>query len=384
MAFNVKSLPDIVRTAENALSASFRGVSAVIAKSVLKTLAAAFGGLMYMFSLVCKSIFKNRFVSTCDIDCLDGFGAEYGLPHRAPVYASGRVFVRVTGGTVTVHQGTVLINRSSGLEYEVGLTTTLTSSGFVPVVARFFGADSNLDDGVALEFRDGAIAGIDPAVESSVVSGGRVVYVQIEGAPIAWGETADEYRARLLARIQNQPHGGTKEDYKEWCLRFGFVNKVFVKPSYPKTNAVAIALANTNTPGVPLTASQVQEVADYLNNDARRPITADLRVFAATPVNIEITAIISPYNETSKANVENALRKYVESLEPQDSVSFSQINEEIRANANVKSFAVAGIKKNGDDKQNLTLNLNVPADGVTGAIAEVPNVSVVLENGEFV
>lgn len=90
MAFKTKSLSDLVRVCENELSVQFYGESSVLRKSVLKVLAAVLGGALYMMSLLAVRIWRDRFVSTCGDDALDGFGTEYGIPHKAPLYA--RVF----------------------------------------------------------------------------------------------------------------------------------------------------------------------------------------------------------------------------------------------------------------------------------------------------
>ena len=89
-----KSLQDLVRIVENAMAVQFYGQSSTLRKGVLKVLAHVLGAMLYMMTLIAKRIWKNRFVSTCDVSALDGFGAEYGIPHKAPVCASGIIPTR--------------------------------------------------------------------------------------------------------------------------------------------------------------------------------------------------------------------------------------------------------------------------------------------------
>ena len=133
MAFKSKSLSDLVRVCENELSMQFYGETSVLRKSVLKVLAAVLGGALYMMQLLAVRIWKDRFVSTCSDDCLDGFGAEYGMPHNAPVYAHGKVLVSLSGSSnVTIPQGTALLDESTGLVYEVSADTEITGES-IPV-----------------------------------------------------------------------------------------------------------------------------------------------------------------------------------------------------------------------------------------------------------
>ena len=110
-----KSLQELVRIVENALAIQFFGQSTVLRKTVLKVLAHVLGGALYMVILIAKRIWKNRFVSTCDVSALEGFGAEYGIPHKVPLKSSGTAAVTLEEGvsTVTIPQGTVLVDEES-------------------------------------------------------------------------------------------------------------------------------------------------------------------------------------------------------------------------------------------------------------------------------
>jgi len=388
MAFETKSLSDLVRSSENALSVKFYGAVSVLRKTVLKVLAAVIGGALYMMELIAKRIWKDRFVSTCSDDCLDGFGTEYGLPHKSPLYARGSVLMSISGTeSVNIPQGTAIVDESTGKEYEVSSAMDVSGSNVeVPVVALAYGAESDLDSGAELAFRDSTPSGISETVTvaTSGISGGLSVEVEIDGESQVWGETADEYRARLLNRVQNPPAGGSKNDYWQWAMRFSFVTDCFVFANYPNTNSVSVSLANYNSSSISVSASNVSEAKTYITSDVRRPITADVRVFSVTPVAVAIVASVAPYTESVKSSVNEALKSYLRKIAPGDTVSIADMNVAVLANSTASTFLISSLQKSGSSVPSLELSLSVPSapDSSTAPTAEVANLTLTLNNGE--
>lgn len=379
-----RSLKDLVRIVENSLAVQFYGLPGgqtnVLRKTVLKVLAAVLGGALYMLSLIEKRIWKNRFCSTCDVAALDGFGVEYGVPHKTPMAATGSVNVTLASGasSAVFPKGTVL--KAADLEYEVTAATTVTSStASVPVKALAYGKESNLEAGVALEFRDGDISGVESVV-SAGIDGGVLFEVNIDGDVQEWGETAEEYRARLLNRIQNPVDGGSKNDYYRYATRFQFVTDAYVVPQKPNVNSVTVALANYNSDNISLTSAQVTEVSNYINDDVRRPIGADVRVASVTPVTIAIDAEITPFNDAVKESVQAAVKQYLRALNPGKTVTFEDLKYVVRSNSLAETFAVTSAKKNGSVVSELDFALTFSGQNVT---AEVAKCSFNLRNGDI-
>lgn len=380
-----KSLSDLVRIAENALAVQFYGQSSILRKSVLKVLAHVLGALLYMLSLIAKRIWKNRFVSTCDVSALDGFGIEYGLPHKVPIAASGNVSVTLADGvvSVTIPQDTIMVDQTGKLAYTVKATTVINSgTTTVPVMANEVGYDYNLDADTVLEFRDEAISGV-ASMASVDVSGGVAEGVEIDGDVYVWGETAEEYRARLLNRIQNPPNGSSKNDYKMDALRFSFVTDAFVFPNVPNTNSVSVALANYKTESVELTTTQVEEVARYITDDVRRSVTADVRVFSVTAVPVSLTASVVPNGEQVRESVSNAIRNYLRKIEPGKTVLASDLEDVVRSNSIAKIFTIQSMKKNNIAVQSLLFDLDLTDDDAPVAqVAKILPVDINIVSGE--
>ena len=382
-----KSLQDLVRIVENAMAVQFYGQSSTLRKGVLKVLANVLGAMLYMMSLIAKRIWKNRFVSTCDVSALDGFGAEYGIPHKAPMCASGKAKVSLADGadSVVIVQGTALIDPVSKKEYEVTETVTVSASNlFIPVSAIHYGADSDLLAGGALEFRDSDVDGVESIVSEGIV-GGKLDGVEVDGEVQVWGELAEEYRARLLNRVQNPPHGGAANDYWQWAMSFPFVTDAYVFANNPNSNSVTIALANYSAADLSVSADQALEVSDYICDDSRRPITADVRVLGVTAVDVGISARVSPFNASVKANVTTAIKQYLRGIGPGKTVDLSQMSADVLASSNAQSFNITSATKNGAAVISLEFVVDTSDDDPDNWVAEIAKVddeNIYLSNWE--
>lgn len=371
-----KSLQDLVRIVENAMAVQFYGQSSTLRKGVLKVLANVLGAMLYMMSLIAKRIWKNRFVSTCDVSALDGFGAEYGIPHKAPMCASGKAKVSLSDGTdsVVIVQGTALIDPVSKKEYEVTETVTVAASNlFILVSAIRYGADSDLLAGGALEFRDSNVDGVESIVSEGIV-GGKLEGVEVDGEVQVWGELAEEYRARLLNRVQNPPHGGAENDYWQWAMSFSFVTDAYVFANNPNSNSVTIALANYSAADLSVSTDQASEVSDYICDDSRRPITADVRVLGVTAVDVGISARVSPFNASVKANVTAAIKQYLRGIGPGKTVDLSQMSADVLASSNAQSFNITSATKNGTAVISLEFVVDTSDDDPDNWVAEIAKV----------
>lgn len=378
-----KSLNDLVRIVENGLAVQFYGSSSsVLRKGVLKVLAYVLGGALYLFSLVAKRIWRNHFISTCDDSALDGFGEEYGIPHKPEQKAKGFAAVTLASGvsSVEIPEGTYLVD-VGGLEFVTDSTTTITSSSnLLSVTANKAGEVYNLFDGESLEFRDGDVDGVEKMVAQSI-EGGESIEVLIDGNVQLWGETALEYRNRLLNRVRNQPHGGTKNDYWQWAMSFAPVTDCFVFKNAPNSNSVSVVVANYNDDDFSISQDVLGSISNYINDDSRRPITADVRVFGVTPVELKLKASVVPYSSASRESVLYAIKSFFRKMEPGSSISKENLSVEIRSNSSVSSlvFVEARVKQGG--QWNIVDSIQMAFDP-SNEIAQMAK--IVDENIEFV
>ena len=181
------------------------------------------------------------------------------------------------------------------------------------------------------------------------IEGGKSIEVLIDGNVQLWGETALEYRNRLLARVRNQPHGGTKNDYWQWAMSFAPVTDCFVFKNAPNSNSVGVVVANYNDDDFSISQDVISSISNYINDDSRRPITADVRVFGVTPVELKLKASVVPYSSASRESVIYAIKSFFRKMEPGTSISKENLSVEIRSNSSVSSlvFVEARVKQGG-------------------------------------
>ena len=106
MPFSTPTLSDLVRIAENGLSSEFYGEESVLRKSVLKVIARVFAGVTFLLVLLLQKMWKNAFLSTCDVETLKDNGVDFDLPNKPESYAKGQVIItKTTASNVSISQG---------------------------------------------------------------------------------------------------------------------------------------------------------------------------------------------------------------------------------------------------------------------------------------
>lgn len=326
MAFSVPSLGEVVRTVENGFSTAFYGSAGVLRVTVLKLLAKVIGGAVYLPLLACSYIWKNSFISTADAEGLVKIGSDFSLPHKTVTFAHGTVTILGTSGS-KVPAGTVLVYENSGKEYELLTDVTCSSQyygtayyGQGEIKAVEAGAESNLGTTqAALIFRDGAPSGVDSA-STSDTDGGRSESVQVGSNVEQWGETLEEYRARLKYRRQNQPQGGCVADYVNWCKRFDFVTDVFPFANWPNTNNVTLFVSNSASESYTVSSADVAKVQAYVNDESRKPVCSAPIVRPVTPISLAISISFTSVNAVVKSSVTEAIKNYLRGFKPGDTI----------------------------------------------------------------
>ena len=113
-------------------------------------------------------------------------------------------------------------------------------------------------------------------------------------------------RARLLARIRNQPSGGAARDYVAWALEVAGVTRAWCSPGEMGRGSVTVRIMmdETYADGIPH-ADDVARVREHI--EGLRPVTADVYVVApvATPIDLDLRII--PDTPRLRATVERAV-----------------------------------------------------------------------------
>jgi hypothetical protein len=152
-------------------------------------------------------------------------------------------------------------------------------------------------------------------------------------------------------------------------------------PNQPNVNSVSVAIANYNSEFIYCSADQVTEVKNYMTDDVRRPITADVRVFSVTPVDVDILAKITPYNDSVKQSVQDAVNQYLRTVKPGSVVTFEQLELVVLSNSTAETFKIISADKSGDAVQNLSFDLTFPVTPGGSVTAEVAKCSFEFKDG---
>ena len=235
-------------------------------------------------------------IDRCELEYLDRWASIWSVTRKAAAPATGSVAFTGTTG-VTVPTGTVL-QRADGQQFLTTADVTMVAgAGTTSVVAGSGGAATNTATATNLNLVS-PIAGITStaAVAAAGLTGG------------ADGELDDALRARLLARIQAPPEGGSSADYVNWALQIAGVTRAWCYPSELGAGTVSVRFVRDNDVGGNIPdVGEVATVQAYL--DARRPVTAQLTVVApvAAPINFQIQAL-TPNTAAVEAAVQAELQ----------------------------------------------------------------------------
>ena len=130
---------------------------------------------------------------------LDRHGFIWGIDRKAATFATGKV--KFTGTIGTIIPIDTVVQTDSLIEYKTIEALSIGASGDIDisVTSLIAGVDRNLDSGVILTLQT-PIPFVD--TDSTVIAPGL-----LDGSDL---ELDDEYRARILFRIQNTPQGGSR------------------------------------------------------------------------------------------------------------------------------------------------------------------------------
>jgi len=290
-------------------------------------------------AMVCHSLYgylvrqsKQLFVLQADTDGLNEIGAEYRILREAATYASGNVTVTGTIGT-TIPGGTQLRRPSDGRIYETNEDVTLGSaSEDIGITAKVAGEDGNEIAGVTLYF----VSPVSGISSTAIVASGGLINGEDE-------ESDEDYRARILARKQQPPHGGAGFDYAKWAKEIPDldVTRAWNHDQYYGIGTVGVSfvLDNQETTIIP-TSTQCTLVRDYILEHVD-PISGvyvgspvgqqhGIFVFPPTPITVDFVINIYPNTSAVQSAVEAVLDDFIKREGgPSQTLYLSRISEAI-------------------------------------------------------
>lgn len=316
MGFDRPTLTELIARTASDIESRLAGTDARLRRQVLTVLARMLAGTAHGLHGHLAWLADQVLPDKAETDWLDRHGSIWGIARKSASYAAGNiVFTGISG--LVVPAGT-MIQRADGAEYATDADGTLVSgAAAVAVTAIEAGSAGNTEGGSAMTIVT-PVTGINSAAVAA--SGGLTGGVDMEDD--------GDYRERIVARIQNPPHGGAAGDYEMWALEVSGVTRVWVVPLYLGEGTVGVFFVCDGLDPVIPDAGMIAAVQAAIN--IVRPITAHVYVLApiAVPVDFEIT--LNPLTEAVKSTVTAELADLIlRAGEPGGTIYLSQINEAI-------------------------------------------------------
>lgn len=347
MAWNAPTLSELISRVENDFSVKFFGTAAPLRRGVLKTMARVWAGAVYLLHLFLSWIYDQAFAHLASGDQLDRHGQEVGIYRKPATFATGVAVFTGLNGT-SIPQGTLLQSTEDPpVEYQTTAAVTISAgSATVQITAMEAGSAGNLDASSMLEL-------------VSPISGVSSVYTP-EGISEGAETEADEpYRERILFKKRNPPQGGARADYVIWATSVPPVTAAWVFPNFPEANSVTIRVANYEADPPVLSASEVADVLEYVTDDTRRPVTADVRVASVIPSAIIVEAQLRPLTAQTQAAAMVELKDlFQREGVPASTLLRSQVQNAIAGATGVTGAAVTVINQDGTAVQDISLTFN--------------------------
>jgi uncharacterized phage protein gp47/JayE len=317
MPFNRPSLPTLIDRVESDIGSRLLGALARLRRALTTILARAFAGAVHGLYGHQEWIAKQILPDTCDVDVLARHAVIWKVPRKAANAASGPVVLTGEDGS-TAPAGT-LLTRADGSEYSTDADATIDAgTATVSVTASTAGTAADAVANTALKFV-APVAGISSTatVDAAGIGGGVDV------------EDAESWRARLIARIQEPPKGGTSPDYERWALEVPGVTRVWVYPKELGLGTVTVRFVTDGAPGG-LIPDGAAVAAVQAHVDGLCPVRPDVYVLAptASPLNPDIR--LTPDTQATRDAVTAELADLLaREAMPGGTILLSHINEAI-------------------------------------------------------
>lgn len=294
MPFTRPPLNDLTERSIADIEARLPGTDARLRRSNLNVLARVHAGAAHGLYGMLDWLAKQLMYDTAEGAILDRGASIWLTQKRIPAAAAqGSVSFIGTNGVV-IPAGTAL-QRSDGAVFTTEADATITAgAATATVIAAEAGASGNTPAGSTLNIVT-LIAGVNAT--ATVAAGGLT-----QGADT---ESDASLRTRLIARIQQPPHGGAHFDYETWALEVAGVTRAWVYPQELGLGTVTVRFVRDDDVSIIPDAGEVAAVQTYI--DARRPVTAAVTVVAPIAVPLNFTIAVTPNTQATKDAVTTEL-----------------------------------------------------------------------------
>lgn len=236
------------------------------------------------WSIVSRLIYfdRNRLPDKADLANLQRDAAAYNFPQRGASTSSGTLALQVSGTPGAAVPVNSVLTHSDGTSYKVASVGAVVGGGgtvLVDVVSISTGLAVNKVIGETLTFSAPPLNVTAAAVLVGNLSGGVDV------------ETLEQWRARFLAHLGDEPQGGKILDYVEWALTIAGPTTAYVWRHRRGTGTIDVAVLGSGTG----TARVIADLTPFtaLIESKRPGNVKDWRMLTTAPVAQNVTSAIT-------------------------------------------------------------------------------------------
>ena len=283
MPFKRPTITELNDRIKGDIEASIEQNTPILKKAVLWVLAKVFAGAVHLLFGFLDFLSRQIMPDTAESEYLERWADIWGVTRKPSTFAE--YDIQIDGTESAVLTAGSIFSSVNEIEYETLSEVTITEGvATVHIRATTSGSVGNLetDDNVELV---NPVAGINSI--ATVLSTNQLSGVD--------EEDDEDLRIRLLERIQNSPQGGSVNDYIRWAKEVAGVTRVWVYSNWMGPGTVGVTFVTDDDPDsiIPGTAL-VTEVQEYIDDPDRKPINADVTVFAPTEKTLNFTITIDP------------------------------------------------------------------------------------------
>lgn len=294
MPYEIPTLPAIIKRAE----ADFeRNAPDALRRSDAKVSARVVAGAAFELYGYQDYIARQSHPSTCDEEMLLKWAAiklEDGRKPAVPASGMGRV----TGSSGALVDVGVMYQSPDGRRYVVKTTATLVNGAAqVTLSAELTGTVGNIESGTLTAVSP--VLGVNPNL---VIGEGGIVGGTDE-------EGIEPLRARVEQEFKNPSKVGSGADFIGWAKEVPGVTRAWALPRWMGPGTFGLTFVRDGDPGIFPNAAQVAEVQAYL--DIKRPVTAEVFVFAPIEHPVNFTIRLSPDSTALRAAVMTSLKNLI-------------------------------------------------------------------------
>ncbi|WP_027366928.1 baseplate J/gp47 family protein [Desulfocurvibacter africanus] len=293
MPFARPDLKTLISRAQSDLEGRLPGTDARLRRSILSAIAHMHAGGVHGLFGYLDWLAKQVIPDTAEAEFLERHASLWGIARKPASPALGPVTFSGTDGA-TIPAGT-LLQRSDGAEYATTADAVIAGgTASAQVQAQVAGAAGNSVAGQALSLVS-PVSGVQS--QATVATGGLG-----GGADI---EADDSLRARLLARLKETPAGGAAHDYEAWALAVPGVSRAWVFGGLLGAGTVSVYVVDDESTPITPAQATLDAVAAYI--EERRPVTAEIHVFAPELLVVDLEINLSPNTASVQAAVTSEL-----------------------------------------------------------------------------